>query len=276
MHLSTKYLAVAGMFLAAAAVGLLKNTDTPGADLHSDTALHPAPQSISIDTPDVLGVDTFSHDEFRTTIQETVLPGLIYLRLPPPITNNSDTDERIIRAAKTRGYRLQGVANSLLDSVDNEFLHPDAAQAWTLMKESALRENVELVLKSGYRSVEQQRELFLGRLSSIVGSVTNTSFPDWAIDAVLATASPPGFSRHHSGFTIDIADQSQPNFDLSAGYEWMSANNFESAKMFGFMPSYPTDTAAQGPNPESWEFVWVGKNATFSRPNRSDEVIRHD
>ena len=36
------------------------------------------------------------------------------------------------------------------------------------------------------------------------------------------------------------------------------ADNFYNAKRFGFIPSYPDDLNAQGPNPEPWEFVWVG------------------
>src|SRR5690606_25521512 len=34
--------------------------------------------------------------------------------------------------------------------------------------------------------------------------------------------------------------------------------NYANAKRFGFIPSYPPDGGKQGPEPEPWEFVWVG------------------
>ena len=38
----------------------------------------------------------------------------------------------------------------------------------------------------------------------------------------------------------------------------MSADNYAAAKVFGFVPSYPVGATAIGPDPEPWEFTYVG------------------
>ena len=66
--------------------------------------------------------------------------------------------------------------------------------------------------------------------------------------------------KHHSGFAVDFGcgnDYLVYEFASTDCYAWMSKNNFENTKKHGFIPSYPTDAANQGPDPEPWEFVWV-------------------
>ena len=70
---------------------------------------------------------------------------------------------------------------------------------------------------------------------------------------------PPGHSKHHTGYAIDVAAaQGDLTFGRTQTYAWMAANNFANAKAHGWIPSYPEGSKPAGPNPEPWEFVWVG------------------
>ncbi len=47
----------------------------------------------------------------------------------------------------------------------------------------------------------------------------------------------------------------------------MAADNYRVAKQFGFIPSYPSGAGAQGPEPEPWEYVYVGVKAIDCSPH---------
>ena len=88
--------------------------------------------------------------------------------------------------------------------------------------------------------------------------MTGTS--DAELDTLLETVAAPGYSKHHTGYAIDLRSGSAVLFDFAdtPAYEWLAADNFANAKAHGWMPSYPDSVASQGPNPEPWEFVWAG------------------
>jgi uncharacterized protein with LGFP repeats len=71
---------------------------------------------------------------------------------------------------------------------------------------------------------------------------------------------PPGFSKHQSGYTIDFRASGVGGgaFGSSRLGQWLAADNYAAAKRHGFIPSYPSGAGAQGPEPEPWEYVWVG------------------
>ena len=85
---------------------------------------------------------------------------------------------------------------------------------------------------------------------------------DEIIDRMLQTSTIPGFSKHHTGYTLDITDLTSgmdfTEFAQTEGFKWISANNYLNAKRFGFIISYPEGVTNQGPEPEAWEYVWVG------------------
>ncbi|MFT5202007.1 MAG: D-alanyl-D-alanine carboxypeptidase [Candidatus Aldehydirespiratoraceae bacterium] len=168
------------------------------------------------------------------------------------ITGNADTDRRIRMAAEDRGYRRQPIATASLVPVDGRELQAPAAEAWLAMKAQAQAEGVSLILTSAFRDLDGQAQLFRGRLAG------QTS--DFGIESALQFSAPPGYSRHHSGFAIDIgqAGETRGGFINTQAYAWLSADDFAAAKAFGFIPSYPEDGTLMGPDPEPWELVWVG------------------
>lgn len=191
----------------------------------------------------------YSGDEFAALYAAAALPGLTSGDPTPPITGDADLDAAIRAIARERGYRPRPVAAGELVAIDGRLLQPAAAEAWEALVADARSHGIRLRLVSGHRDVADQRALFLGRLAG-----TDPA----SIDRVLRRAAAPGFSKHHSGYAIDIAQPGASTFGASAAFRWISADNYAAAKRHGFVPSYPADGLGQGPDPEPWEYAYVG------------------
>jgi hypothetical protein len=179
------------------------------------------------------------------------LPGLAYPDQRPEVTGNPELDERIWMRALERGYRLRPLATGELASVGGVRMQPPAAVAWEALRAEVRAAGLGFGVSSAYRSAATQRSTFLTRLRG-------TS--DSAIDSALTWYSVPGASKHHSGYALDFR---YPNgtfgeFRRTPGHAWLAADNFARPKRHGLIPSYPDDVEDQGPNPEPWEYVWVG------------------
>lgn len=197
---------------------------------------------------------SYTGDQFNEIYEYAVnhtLAGLTPTTSQPSITGDSDFDDRIWKLAFARGYVLRPVATNRLSSADGVPMQPEAAAAWADLKAAARSAGLSFIVSSAYRSPSTQRTQFLSKLQG-------TS--DSAIDATLTWYSVPGTSKHHSGYALDFryANGTFGEFRNTPDYAWLAADNFYNAKRFGFIPSYPDDVSAQGPNPEPWEFVWVG------------------
>lgn len=188
------------------------------------------------------------------------LPGTQRITTRPPIYGNAAADRRIQQLAEARGYRLQVTPTVPLGSYGGVTLAADAGRAWVALLDAARRHGTPLQGNSGYRSIETQREIFRRRLGGWSPAQIASGAADGAIDGVLSYHSIPGYSRHHTGKTLDLsaAGGSNGSFAATAAYRWLSADNYRVAKTYGFIPNYPPGAGAQGPNPEPWEFVYVG------------------
>jgi LAS superfamily LD-carboxypeptidase LdcB len=181
----------------------------------------------------------------------------------PPITGNPDADARIVQLAQARGYLRRGEAiQSGLVFVDGQRLQSEVRQSWLSMKSAAAVDGINLVMVSGFRSVDDQRGIFLGDFANkFTPDQIVAGQADTFINSILVTRSIPGFSRHHNGYTLDVGCNSTDllPFGATTCFTWMSKNNYLNAKRFGFIPSYPPGAGLQGPDPEPWEYVWVGE-----------------
>lgn len=197
---------------------------------------------------------TYTGDGFTDLYEYAVENELERLTQPleqPSITGDADLDARIWELAFARGYVLRPIASGGLTTADGVPMQPEAAAAWAELKAAAREAGLAFIVSSAYRSPASQRTQFLSKLEG-------TS--DAAIEATLTWYSVPGTSKHHGGYALDFryADGTFGEFRDTPDYAWLAADNFYNAKRFGFIPSYPDDVSAQGPNPEPWEFVWVG------------------
>lgn len=230
-----------------------KEADDLEADLPEAVATEP-PQEESISPS---GYQIFTGDEFNQLFNRVDLPNLVFPDDLPSITGDTEVDERIRQIAIDRGYRLRpmpaDISRLVVVEADRHRLQPEAAQAYRELRAAAAAEGLAIWLVSAYRSYDYQRPLFLRQVEA--------PYSDDAVFDRLKLVAIPGYSKHHTGYTIDLAEGNLifGDFADSASYAWLSANNYQNAKRHGWIPSYPPDADKQGPDPEPWEFTYVGR-----------------
>jgi LAS superfamily LD-carboxypeptidase LdcB len=192
----------------------------------------------------------------------------------PTITGNVAADAHIREQAEKRGFQATRLPVSALIKTDepllkgetDDLLQPLAFQSWQALKATAKKEGIPLALYSAYRSPDWQRDLFMGRFTSNGGSPTAVAagYGDAAVITTLGMTAVPGYSRHHTGYTVDFwCDDGTGLFGSSVCNKWLTENNYLHAKEQGWIPSYPAGADEQGPEPEPWEYVWVGKENLY-------------
>ena len=164
--------------------------------------------------------------------------------------------------AQGRGYLLRSFADSSRLVLFNGLQTlPEVRNAYNALKDEMLKQGIALHFVSGYRDLENQRRIFLSKLDIEQPNDILTGAYDEQLAKVLERSALPGYSKHHSGYAVDFGcgnDYLVFEFAETECYQWMSQNNFEPIKKYGFIPSYPEDVMYQGPNPEPWEYVYVG------------------
>jgi LAS superfamily LD-carboxypeptidase LdcB len=175
------------------------------------------------------------------------------------ITKNPKIDNYIEKLAIERGYKLQKENIQNLVEIDGQKLSPKAKSVFEKLKIEAKKENLDMILVSGFRSISDQQKLFLRDYNTkqfdenqvIAGEA------DKYIDNILSTRSIPNYSKHHTGNTIDLGcgDKNLLNFKNTKCFEWLSKNNYANAKAVGLEPSYPKNGGKMGPDPEEWEYI---------------------
>ena len=134
------------------------------------------------------------------------------------------------RPAFAEAAELEEVELNIVGTMQR--LTPRTAAAWRAMKQAAAGAGVQLLLVSGFRSVQHQADLIRRKLQA-----------GHTIDAILAVNAAPGYSEHHTGRAVDIATPgSKPltaEFEQSAAFEWLCAN----AAAFNFTMPYGRNNA---------------------------------
>jgi LAS superfamily LD-carboxypeptidase LdcB len=231
----------------------------------------------SLNSPDVYAYKILFGDDYKTLFETAKFPDTTAANSDPiSITGDDGVDKHIIEIAEKRGYKKRPLANeAVLISFGGDRLQPTAKTAFDKLVAGAAEDGIRIGLVSGYRSPNEQKSLFVSRFRgeslNINKGKTYTSSEiisgnaDEAINNVLSASSIPGYSRHHTGYAVDITDlngkKDFTQFADTTAYRWISANNYYNAKRFGFIPSYPPGASNQGPEPESWEYVYVGVDA---------------
>lgn len=245
------------------AIGLFLFTQdkavAPNNHTNSSTAVTKPPK------PMANGFIVFTGAEFAKLYDGFAYPNTQTINEQSPITGNEEADTRIRELAVARGYKLRSapVTDNFVEVQKNMVLQQKAAQPYLDLKNSARNAGILLSLGDAYRSADDQRTIFLDRIKGIpLGSITART-ADIQVNTVLEKTALPGYSRHHTGYTIDLICDSQPGvkFEKSICFTWLSKDNYLNAKSYGWIPSYPEGTSNQGPEPESWEYVWVGLDA---------------
>ncbi len=179
----------------------------------------------------------------------------------PTVTDVPSVDNYIKSLAEKRGFKLRPQAiEHYLVAIDGFLLQQPASDGWSKVKQAAANEGINLIMTSGYRSIASQKSIFAAGLASEYQVIDILSGKvDAALNKIMERAAVPGYSRHHTGYTIDIGCAGESTtFKNTSCYQWMKKDNFAQARLAGYIPSYPEGAISQGPNPEEWEFVWVG------------------
>ncbi len=140
--------------------------------------------------------------------------------------------------------------NSLTEQTYNAFKE---------MSSDASKEDLTLIITSGYISYDEQEEIY--------NDIKETSSIGYA-DTVAAR---PGHSEHQTGLSIDLTTYkpSSTKFSETDEYEWLIDN----AHKYGFIIRYPEESNhITGFNFESGHFRYVGKD-TATKINRLDITL---
>jgi hypothetical protein len=197
--------------------------------------------------PDRTGVE---YNQLFTDSLKT-LPGLREVSSKQLYVFGSSRDDLIYDVQFSRGYQLRPEADpGRLVGSGTLTMQPEMAKAWAALRAGAARQGWRLSVASAFRSVDVQRSIARSRYGHA---------DTWSeVDAVARWISVPGTSKHHSGYTIDIGFAGRKLQSYDSAYSWLAADDYAVAKSYGFIPSYPPDGGKQGPNPEPWEWNWIG------------------
>ena len=125
-------------------------------------------------------------------------------------------------------------------------LEPHTADRWAAMVSAAADDGVQLLIVSGFRSIDYQARLIRKKINA-----------GQTVSEILAVSAAPGYSEHHTGRAVDIASPgSRPlteEFETSAAFSWLTGN----AASFGFSMSYPRGNR-QGFVYEPWHWAQNG------------------
>lgn len=133
-------------------------------------------------------------------------------------------------------YTKNGKPIYILDSIHDPLV---------AMLEAADRDGVQLLVSSGYRSIEYQSKIFLRLFAE------GRTFDD-----IIRYVAPPGYSQHMLGIAVDFSP-SNWRYAATAQYAWLKAH----AQEFGFTETYAKSNRLQMPW-ESWHWAfenWEGQ-----------------
>ena len=129
-------------------------------------------------------------------------------------------------------------------------LEPGTATAWISLVSAAATEEITLLLISGFRSVDYQRDILLKKRAA--GA---------SMETILSVNAAPGYSEHHTGRAVDIGTPGCPPlseaFESTAAFAWLQSN----ARRFGFQLSYPRNNP-HGVIYEPWHWFRTGLTAS--------------
>ena len=172
--------------------------------------------------------------QISATYRRRVAKALASLKIDPALPDSRG----LSLFTEARRFVFAGLGTDGRDKM----LEPKAARAWLAMRKAARRDGGDLLLISGFRSVDFQIELIRGKVEK-----------GRTIDEVLKVNAPPGYSEHHTGCAVDIGCEGCPPldelFEKTPAFEWLQAN----AQRFGFLMSYPRGNA-EGYLYEPWHW----------------------
>ena len=122
-----------------------------------------------------------------------------------------------------------------------------AKEAFEELSKNALKDNMNIIAMSSYRSYEYQVKLYNNYVKKDGKAAADTY------------SARPGFSEHQTGLAVDVYNkkESYTNFEKTEEFKWMQNN----AHKYGFILRFPKDKENEtGYQYESWHYRYVGKD----------------
>ena len=203
----------------------------------------------------------------QSTSQTTSSSGSASTSSSEPASEPASSGETVIPASDG-DWRLTLVNNNVAlpedwqittkvaEASTQKELADEAADAYMQMKQAAAVDGVELLLCSGYRTVEYQQNLFDQEKQKWLDDGLSDQE---AYDKAKTVVAVPGYSEHNSGFAADIVTPGHQTLDSAFANTDTAKWLFEHAPEYGFILRYPEDKQAiTGIIYEPWHYRYVG------------------
>jgi len=162
------------------------------------------------------------------------------------------------RCSRHPGYKR--ISKEFSDATPH-YLLKEVAESFELMAKKAEKDDIKLIIVSGFRSFYRQKQIFEAKFQGerLVDNINLLQKyplnPEKRVLKILKYSSAPGTSRHHWGTDLDINSVSPAYFKTKAGkktYEWLEKN----APQFGFHQPY-TKGRKTGYMEEKWHWSYT-------------------
>ena len=148
------------------------------------------------------------------------------------------------------------ITTKVAEASTQKELAEEAADAYMQMKQAAAVDGVELLLCSGYRTVEYQQNLFDQEKQKWLDEGMSDQE---AYDKAKTVVAVPGYSEHNSGLAADIVTPDHQTLDSAFANTDAAKWLFEHAPDYGFILRYPVNKQAiTGIIYEPWHYRYVG------------------
>jgi D-alanyl-D-alanine carboxypeptidase len=167
-------------------------------------------------------------DQSTSLLPTNDLSTLLLVNAQNPLPDNYHPQNLVsLYDQRTRYFELEAADITVCEQV---------YQAMDAMFAAAQRDGVgEYIITSGYRTHEEQRELYL--------QITD------------GTAARPGTSEHQTGLAFDVGAKGNDVFEQSAQYQWL----YQHCAEYGFIIRYPQGMESVTGYPfEPWHYRYVG------------------
>lgn len=167
-------------------------------------------------------------------------------------TKETDIDKDILMLVNKYNYLSKNYEPENIVDVKNWYcygeaqLREEAYDAFINMFNAAKKDDVTLIINSGYRNYKQQDETY------------QDFYEIYGEDEANKIAARPGFSEHQTGLSIDLTsyDETADNsFENTNEFKWLQKNAYK----YGFILRYPKNKEKiTGYDYESWHYRYVG------------------
>lgn len=167
-------------------------------------------------------------------------------------TKETDIDKDILILVNKYNYLSKNYEPENIVDVKNWYcygeaqLREEAYDAFINMFNAAKKDDVTLIINSGYRNYKQQDETY------------QDFYEIYGEDEANKIAARPGFSEHQTGLSIDLTsyDETADNsFENTNEFKWLQENAYK----YGFILRYPKNKEKiTGYDYESWHYRYVG------------------